>query len=166
MEGIILQCVNFTFLLIWSLYEYMISDFATTFLVFQAVQDKLPNFEFVSHYGKKLDKSEIYDIAFSYKLMVYIDFVPQYIFGEFSPDEINQFFVTPRCYVEVRSGITTCFYISKSLLHGWLWWLPFTRSSQQSLLWQEATGFMGNVNETNSIVKHYFGTEATVSNGL
>uniref|UniRef100_A0A674EV06 Ubiquitin carboxyl-terminal hydrolase n=1 Tax=Salmo trutta TaxID=8032 RepID=A0A674EV06_SALTR len=24
----------------------------------------------------------------------------QYIFGEFSPDEINQFFVTPRCYVE------------------------------------------------------------------
>uniref|UniRef100_A0A4W6EF87 Ubiquitin carboxyl-terminal hydrolase n=1 Tax=Lates calcarifer TaxID=8187 RepID=A0A4W6EF87_LATCA len=26
-----------------------------------------------------------------------------YIFGEFSPDEINQFFVTPRCYVEVRT---------------------------------------------------------------
>ncbi|XP_063737454.1 ubiquitin carboxyl-terminal hydrolase 10 isoform X3 [Eleginops maclovinus] len=25
----------------------------------------------------------------------------QYIFGEFSPDEINQFFVTPRCYVEL-----------------------------------------------------------------
>uniref|UniRef100_A0A8C7TRK7 Ubiquitin carboxyl-terminal hydrolase n=1 Tax=Oncorhynchus mykiss TaxID=8022 RepID=A0A8C7TRK7_ONCMY len=24
-----------------------------------------------------------------------------YIFGEFSPDEINQFFVTPRCYVEL-----------------------------------------------------------------
>uniref|UniRef100_A0A3Q1HBY2 Ubiquitin carboxyl-terminal hydrolase n=1 Tax=Anabas testudineus TaxID=64144 RepID=A0A3Q1HBY2_ANATE len=30
-----------------------------------------------------------------------IDFFPQYIFGEFSPDEINQFFVTPRCYVEL-----------------------------------------------------------------
>uniref|UniRef100_A0A8C1RPG4 Ubiquitin carboxyl-terminal hydrolase n=1 Tax=Cyprinus carpio TaxID=7962 RepID=A0A8C1RPG4_CYPCA len=26
---------------------------------------------------------------------------PDYIFGEFSPDEFNQFFVTPRCYVEV-----------------------------------------------------------------
>uniref|UniRef100_A0A673CDF4 Ubiquitin carboxyl-terminal hydrolase n=1 Tax=Sphaeramia orbicularis TaxID=375764 RepID=A0A673CDF4_9TELE len=26
-----------------------------------------------------------------------------YIFGEFSPDEINQFFLTPRCYVEVRN---------------------------------------------------------------
>uniref|UniRef100_A0A665W6D9 Ubiquitin carboxyl-terminal hydrolase n=1 Tax=Echeneis naucrates TaxID=173247 RepID=A0A665W6D9_ECHNA len=26
---------------------------------------------------------------------------PGYIFGEFSPDEINQFFVTPRCYVEL-----------------------------------------------------------------
>nr|XP_043885695.1 ubiquitin carboxyl-terminal hydrolase 10 isoform X2 [Solea senegalensis] len=25
----------------------------------------------------------------------------QYIFGEFTPDEINQFFVTPRCYVEL-----------------------------------------------------------------
>nr|XP_020462809.1 ubiquitin carboxyl-terminal hydrolase 10 isoform X4 [Monopterus albus] len=25
----------------------------------------------------------------------------QYIFGEFSPDEINQFFVTPRCFVEL-----------------------------------------------------------------
>uniref|UniRef100_A0A8C4HLE0 Ubiquitin carboxyl-terminal hydrolase n=1 Tax=Dicentrarchus labrax TaxID=13489 RepID=A0A8C4HLE0_DICLA len=25
----------------------------------------------------------------------------KYIFGEFSPDEINQFFVTPRCYVEL-----------------------------------------------------------------
>ncbi|XP_016303457.1 ubiquitin carboxyl-terminal hydrolase 10-like isoform X1 [Sinocyclocheilus anshuiensis] len=25
----------------------------------------------------------------------------QYIFGEFSPDEFNQFFVTPRCYVEL-----------------------------------------------------------------
>uniref|UniRef100_A0A665W7X0 Ubiquitin carboxyl-terminal hydrolase n=1 Tax=Echeneis naucrates TaxID=173247 RepID=A0A665W7X0_ECHNA len=25
----------------------------------------------------------------------------EYIFGEFSPDEINQFFVTPRCYVEL-----------------------------------------------------------------
>ncbi|KAM8894100.1 ubiquitin carboxyl-terminal hydrolase 10 isoform 2-T2 [Spinachia spinachia] len=25
----------------------------------------------------------------------------QYIFGEFSPDEINQFFLTPRCYVEL-----------------------------------------------------------------
>ncbi|XP_057701578.1 ubiquitin carboxyl-terminal hydrolase 10 isoform X2 [Corythoichthys intestinalis] len=25
----------------------------------------------------------------------------QYIFGEFSPDEINQFFVTPRCHVEL-----------------------------------------------------------------
>lgn len=25
----------------------------------------------------------------------------QYIFGEFSPDEFNQFFVTPRCFVEV-----------------------------------------------------------------
>uniref|UniRef100_A0A672HBU5 Ubiquitin carboxyl-terminal hydrolase n=1 Tax=Salarias fasciatus TaxID=181472 RepID=A0A672HBU5_SALFA len=30
-----------------------------------------------------------------------VDFSPQYIFGEFSPDEINQFFVTPRCYVEL-----------------------------------------------------------------
>jgi hypothetical protein len=29
----------------------------------------------------------------------------QYIFGEFSPDEINQFFVTPRCYVEVRQRV-------------------------------------------------------------
>uniref|UniRef100_A0A673MMY3 Ubiquitin carboxyl-terminal hydrolase n=1 Tax=Sinocyclocheilus rhinocerous TaxID=307959 RepID=A0A673MMY3_9TELE len=28
------------------------------------------------------------------------DFFSQYIFGEFSPDEFNQFFVTPRCYVE------------------------------------------------------------------
>uniref|UniRef100_A0A9J8CUK2 ubiquitinyl hydrolase 1 n=1 Tax=Cyprinus carpio carpio TaxID=630221 RepID=A0A9J8CUK2_CYPCA len=28
-------------------------------------------------------------------------FFPQYIFGEFSPDEFNQFFVTPRCYVEL-----------------------------------------------------------------
>ncbi|KAK0147663.1 Ubiquitin carboxyl-terminal hydrolase 10 [Merluccius polli] len=28
-------------------------------------------------------------------------FSSQYIFGEFSPDEINQFFVTPRCYVEL-----------------------------------------------------------------
>uniref|UniRef100_A0A672HCG6 Ubiquitin carboxyl-terminal hydrolase n=1 Tax=Salarias fasciatus TaxID=181472 RepID=A0A672HCG6_SALFA len=35
-----------------------------------------------------------------------VDFSPQYIFGEFSPDEINQFFVTPRCYVE---GIVTVF---------------------------------------------------------
>uniref|UniRef100_A0AAR2JWQ6 Ubiquitin carboxyl-terminal hydrolase n=1 Tax=Pygocentrus nattereri TaxID=42514 RepID=A0AAR2JWQ6_PYGNA len=26
---------------------------------------------------------------------------PAYIFGEFSPDEFNQFFVTPRCYVEL-----------------------------------------------------------------
>uniref|UniRef100_A0A674DXW2 Ubiquitin carboxyl-terminal hydrolase n=1 Tax=Salmo trutta TaxID=8032 RepID=A0A674DXW2_SALTR len=31
---------------------------------------------------------------------IYI-FSLQYIFGEFSPDEINQFFVTPRCYVEL-----------------------------------------------------------------
>uniref|UniRef100_A0A671XQY9 Ubiquitin carboxyl-terminal hydrolase n=1 Tax=Sparus aurata TaxID=8175 RepID=A0A671XQY9_SPAAU len=30
-----------------------------------------------------------------------------YIFGEFSPDEINQFFVTPRCYVEVRRSYCT-----------------------------------------------------------
>lgn len=30
----------------------------------------------------------------------------QYIFGEFSPDEFNQFFVTPRCSVEVRSTLT------------------------------------------------------------
>uniref|UniRef100_A0A8C5HT67 Ubiquitin carboxyl-terminal hydrolase n=1 Tax=Gouania willdenowi TaxID=441366 RepID=A0A8C5HT67_GOUWI len=29
---------------------------------------------------------------------------PQYIFGEFSLDEINQFFVTPRCYVEVSNS--------------------------------------------------------------
>lgn len=29
----------------------------------------------------------------------------QYIFGEFSPDEFNQFFVTPRCSVEVRSTL-------------------------------------------------------------
>uniref|UniRef100_A0A4W5QDQ2 Ubiquitin carboxyl-terminal hydrolase n=1 Tax=Hucho hucho TaxID=62062 RepID=A0A4W5QDQ2_9TELE len=29
-----------------------------------------------------------------------LKFIP-YIFGEFSPDEINQFFVTPRCYVEL-----------------------------------------------------------------
>lgn len=33
---------------------------------------------------------------------------PQYIFGEFSPDEINQFFVTPRCYVEVRKHFPAC----------------------------------------------------------
>lgn len=30
------------------------------------------------------------------------DLCPQYFFGEFSADEINQFFVTPRGYVEVR----------------------------------------------------------------
>uniref|UniRef100_A0A8C9T372 Ubiquitin carboxyl-terminal hydrolase n=1 Tax=Scleropages formosus TaxID=113540 RepID=A0A8C9T372_SCLFO len=28
-------------------------------------------------------------------------YIFQYIFGEFSPDEFNQFFVTPRCYVEL-----------------------------------------------------------------
>uniref|UniRef100_A0A3Q4GWZ5 Ubiquitin carboxyl-terminal hydrolase n=1 Tax=Neolamprologus brichardi TaxID=32507 RepID=A0A3Q4GWZ5_NEOBR len=33
--------------------------------------------------------------------MVVLILFPQYIFGEFSPDEINQFFVTPRCYVEL-----------------------------------------------------------------
>uniref|UniRef100_A0A3Q0QS89 Ubiquitin carboxyl-terminal hydrolase n=1 Tax=Amphilophus citrinellus TaxID=61819 RepID=A0A3Q0QS89_AMPCI len=33
--------------------------------------------------------------------MVALILFPQYIFGEFSPDEINQFFVTPRCYVEL-----------------------------------------------------------------
>uniref|UniRef100_A0A3B5LV16 Ubiquitin carboxyl-terminal hydrolase n=1 Tax=Xiphophorus couchianus TaxID=32473 RepID=A0A3B5LV16_9TELE len=31
-----------------------------------------------------------------------------YIFGEFSPDEINQFFVTPRFYVEVRTNNFYC----------------------------------------------------------
>uniref|UniRef100_A0A673CBV9 Ubiquitin carboxyl-terminal hydrolase n=1 Tax=Sphaeramia orbicularis TaxID=375764 RepID=A0A673CBV9_9TELE len=36
-------------------------------------------------------------------MSIYINFFPQYIFGEFSPDEINQFFLTPRCYVEVRN---------------------------------------------------------------
>uniref|UniRef100_A0A673CF91 Ubiquitin carboxyl-terminal hydrolase n=1 Tax=Sphaeramia orbicularis TaxID=375764 RepID=A0A673CF91_9TELE len=34
-------------------------------------------------------------------MSIYINFFPQYIFGEFSPDEINQFFLTPRCYVEL-----------------------------------------------------------------
>uniref|UniRef100_A0A8D3C1Z8 Ubiquitin carboxyl-terminal hydrolase n=1 Tax=Scophthalmus maximus TaxID=52904 RepID=A0A8D3C1Z8_SCOMX len=39
-----------------------------------------------------------------------------YIFGEFSPDEINQFFVTPRCYVEVRSYCTPAVpYIMESM---------------------------------------------------
>lgn len=28
----------------------------------------------------------------------------QYIFGDFSPDEFNQFFVTPRSSVEVRKN--------------------------------------------------------------
>uniref|UniRef100_A0A669BLP4 Ubiquitin carboxyl-terminal hydrolase n=1 Tax=Oreochromis niloticus TaxID=8128 RepID=A0A669BLP4_ORENI len=37
-----------------------------------------------------------------FQLMVVLILFPQYIFGEFSPDEINQFFVTPRCYVEVK----------------------------------------------------------------
>uniref|UniRef100_A0A8D3CT00 Ubiquitin carboxyl-terminal hydrolase n=1 Tax=Scophthalmus maximus TaxID=52904 RepID=A0A8D3CT00_SCOMX len=32
-----------------------------------------------------------------------------YIFGEFSPDEINQFFVTPRCYVEVNKTLFLIF---------------------------------------------------------
>uniref|UniRef100_A0A8C7LWM7 Ubiquitin carboxyl-terminal hydrolase n=1 Tax=Oncorhynchus mykiss TaxID=8022 RepID=A0A8C7LWM7_ONCMY len=43
-----------------------------------------------------------------------------YIFGEFSPDEINQFFVTPRCYVElppfndkVSCGRTVVPYVPK-----------------------------------------------------
>uniref|UniRef100_A0AAQ4QHK6 Ubiquitin carboxyl-terminal hydrolase n=1 Tax=Gasterosteus aculeatus aculeatus TaxID=481459 RepID=A0AAQ4QHK6_GASAC len=31
----------------------------------------------------------------------------KYIFGEFSPDEINQFFLTPRCYVE-SMGLQVC----------------------------------------------------------
>ena len=31
-------------------------------------------------------------------------FFPQYIFGDFSPDEFNQFFVTPRASVEVRQN--------------------------------------------------------------
>uniref|UniRef100_A0A3B4V0A7 Ubiquitin carboxyl-terminal hydrolase n=1 Tax=Seriola dumerili TaxID=41447 RepID=A0A3B4V0A7_SERDU len=36
-----------------------------------------------------------------------IDFFPQYIFGEFSPDEINQFFVTPRSedYQRIEFGV-------------------------------------------------------------
>uniref|UniRef100_A0A8C4HL66 Ubiquitin carboxyl-terminal hydrolase n=1 Tax=Dicentrarchus labrax TaxID=13489 RepID=A0A8C4HL66_DICLA len=41
-----------------------------------------------------------------------------YIFGEFSPDEINQFFVTPRCYVEVRSRITIFLQVLQDLLDG------------------------------------------------
>uniref|UniRef100_A0A8C7LR06 Ubiquitin carboxyl-terminal hydrolase n=1 Tax=Oncorhynchus mykiss TaxID=8022 RepID=A0A8C7LR06_ONCMY len=40
-----------------------------------------------------------------------------YIFGEFSPDEINQFFVTPRCYVELPpfndKGRTVVPYVPK-----------------------------------------------------
>lgn len=56
------------------------------------------NTEFASHLEKKS--------VFVCELIVSIDFFPQYIFGEFSPDEINQFFVTPRCYVEVRSELT------------------------------------------------------------
>uniref|UniRef100_A0A8C0H3D1 Uncharacterized protein n=1 Tax=Chelonoidis abingdonii TaxID=106734 RepID=A0A8C0H3D1_CHEAB len=32
-----------------------------------------------------------------------------YIFGEFSPDEFNQFFVTPRCSVEVRTMFQSAF---------------------------------------------------------
>uniref|UniRef100_A0A672HC56 Ubiquitin carboxyl-terminal hydrolase n=1 Tax=Salarias fasciatus TaxID=181472 RepID=A0A672HC56_SALFA len=39
-----------------------------------------------------------------------VDFSPQYIFGEFSPDEINQFFVTPRCYVELLHSRCTLYY--------------------------------------------------------
>ena len=38
-------------------------------------------------------------------------FFPQYIFGDFSPDELNQFFVTPRASVEVRQNfilLSTC----------------------------------------------------------
>uniref|UniRef100_A0A3P9QJG3 Uncharacterized protein n=1 Tax=Poecilia reticulata TaxID=8081 RepID=A0A3P9QJG3_POERE len=37
-----------------------------------------------------------------------------YIFGEFSPDEINQFFVTPRFYVEVSKtgGFLNCASLS------------------------------------------------------
>lgn len=31
-------------------------------------------------------------------------FLFQYIFGDFSPDEFNQFFVTPRSSVEVRQN--------------------------------------------------------------
>ncbi|KAF7668883.1 hypothetical protein LDENG_00277990 [Lucifuga dentata] len=38
----------------------------------------------------------------------------QYIFGEFSPDEINQFFVTPRCYVELPPFNDKVPYISQS----------------------------------------------------
>uniref|UniRef100_A0A673CDJ8 Ubiquitin carboxyl-terminal hydrolase n=1 Tax=Sphaeramia orbicularis TaxID=375764 RepID=A0A673CDJ8_9TELE len=44
-------------------------------------------------------------------MSIYINFFPQYIFGEFSPDEINQFFLTPRCYVELRSS-TPCGFTS------------------------------------------------------
>uniref|UniRef100_A0A8C7X2J0 Ubiquitin carboxyl-terminal hydrolase n=1 Tax=Oryzias sinensis TaxID=183150 RepID=A0A8C7X2J0_9TELE len=36
--------------------------------------------------------------SYNFKMTIF-----NYIFGEFSPDEINQFFVTPRCYVEVRT---------------------------------------------------------------
>ncbi|KAL4630274.1 ubiquitin carboxyl-terminal hydrolase 10-like isoform X2, partial [Arapaima gigas] len=42
----------------------------------------------------------------------------QYIFGEFSADEFNQFFVTPRCYVEVK----TLYY---NVLQHFFWYLYF-----------------------------------------
>uniref|UniRef100_A0A8C5HT84 Ubiquitin carboxyl-terminal hydrolase n=1 Tax=Gouania willdenowi TaxID=441366 RepID=A0A8C5HT84_GOUWI len=39
---------------------------------------------------------------------------PQYIFGEFSLDEINQFFVTPRCYVELPPFNDKVPYVNQS----------------------------------------------------
>lgn len=44
-------------------------------------------------------------------------FYLQYIFGEFSPDEFNQFFVTPRCSVEVRSTLKILFRNNILKLH-------------------------------------------------
>lgn len=55
-----------------------------------------------------------------HSLIFKCDLFPQYIFGEFSADEINQFFVTPRCYVEVRElGLDLS---SKCNVNVHLWW--------------------------------------------
>uniref|UniRef100_A0A667WKY9 Ubiquitin carboxyl-terminal hydrolase n=1 Tax=Myripristis murdjan TaxID=586833 RepID=A0A667WKY9_9TELE len=72
--------------------ELRISSFVTQFsLAFSpsitGCLDQYINFELIQHYTKiKL-----------WNMLLHIF----YIFGEFSPDEINQFFVTPRCYVEL-----------------------------------------------------------------
>lgn len=56
-----------------------------------------------------------------HSLIFKCDLFPQYIFGEFSADEINQFFVTPRCYVEVRE--LRLDLSSKCNVNVHLWWV-------------------------------------------